>query len=168
MFLVKSGEREEGQLTRRNSTHRVPNVPFFYLAFRAWSHWRALAGGRHIQFLYDNNLLSLTPSPALDAIYPRLLEKVTSTPASTSPTPGAAPSQKSKTGPETETETDGQEDEELLLSQSNGRELVRALDIPELEVEIERAIWQVENAIAKEREEKSAAQSNSDPEKKEK
>lgn len=43
----------------------------------------------------------------------------------------------------------------MLLSQKNGRELVKVLEIPELEVEVERAIWQVETAIQKEREEKA-------------
>lgn len=43
----------------------------------------------------------------------------------------------------------------MLLSQENRRQLVKALEIPELEVELERAIWQVETAIQKEQEEKS-------------
>ena len=43
----------------------------------------------------------------------------------------------------------------MLLSQENGRELVKKLEIPELEIELERAIWQVETAIQKEREEKA-------------
>lgn len=43
----------------------------------------------------------------------------------------------------------------LLLSQEHGRLLVEALDIPELEVEIERAIFQVENALNKETKEKA-------------
>ncbi|KXJ95694.1 mitochondrial K+-H+ exchange-related-domain-containing protein [Microdochium bolleyi] len=102
----------------------VPNIPFFYLVYRAWSHWRAMAGGKHIQFLISNTLLSLAPNQTLNSIYPEMSE--------TSKDPA-------------------REKERLLLSQDRGRELVKALEIPELEVELERAIWQVENAISKER-----------------
>ena len=37
----------------------------------------------------------------------------------------------------------------MLLSQVNGKKMTQALDLPQLEVELERAIWQVEAAIAK-------------------
>lgn len=46
----------------------------------------------------------------------------------------------------------------MLLSQDHGRQLVKALEIPELEVELERAIWQVEAGIQKQKEEKSKSQ----------
>lgn len=35
----------------------------------------------------------------------------------------------------------------MVLTQENGRKLAEGLDLPELEIELERAIWQVENAI---------------------
>lgn len=55
------------------------------------------------------------------------------------------------------------EEEQLLLSQANGRQLVEALGIPELEVEIERAIFQVEAALDKGRQEKvSSSKSDTD------
>lgn len=128
----------------------IPNIPFFYLAWRAWSHWRALAGGRHIQFLVSNNLLSLAPSPVLDSIYPSLLP----------PSPTSLTTKPNK--PETQQPSgDGkmqEEDEKMVLSQKNRKQLVKALDVPELEVELERAIWQVEEAIRKSREEQSDKQ----------
>lgn len=37
----------------------------------------------------------------------------------------------------------------MLLSQVNGKKMTQALDLPQLEVELERAIWQVETAIKK-------------------
>ena len=37
--------------------------------------------------------------------------------------------------------------ETMLLSQANGKEMTQVLDLPQLEVELERAIWQVEEAI---------------------
>lgn len=91
--------------------------------YRAWSHWRALAGGKHIQHLISNTLLSLAPSQTLSSIYQSLPEN---------------------------SRDPAQEKERLLLSQDKGRQLAKTLEIPELEVELERAIWQVENAIKEE------------------
>lgn len=39
--------------------------------------------------------------------------------------------------------------EVLLLSQENAKKMVQLLEVPELEVELERAIWQVETAVKK-------------------
>lgn len=122
----------------------IPNLPFFYLVFRAWSHWRALAGGRHIQFLVDKNILQLAPSAALDSIYPPLL-------------PSMPPSQHTNADrPEAQLSNGTAnlgDDEQILLSQEKGRVLAQSLAIPELEVELERAIWQVERSISKKSEE---------------
>ncbi|KAH9897240.1 mitochondrial K+-H+ exchange-related-domain-containing protein [Xylariomycetidae sp. FL2044] len=122
----------------------IPNLPFFYLVYRAWSHYRAFTGGKHLQFLVANNLLSIAPSKVLDSIYPALLPSSSSAAASAAK-PDDPPS--STTPP--------LEEEKMLLSQENGRQLVKALDVPELEVELERAIWQVQEAIRKEQEEKA-------------
>ncbi|KAF3064327.1 hypothetical protein GL218_02032 [Daldinia childiae] len=125
----------------------IPNLPFFYLVYRAWSHWRALAGGKHIQFLCEKNILSLSPSPVLDSIYTPLL-----------PNPPTSKEQIADTDRASKSTTSSSQEsveERMLLSQENRRQLVKALEIPELEVELERAIWQVETAIQKEQEEKS-------------
>ncbi|KAI1488369.1 mitochondrial K+-H+ exchange-related-domain-containing protein [Biscogniauxia mediterranea] len=128
----------------------IPNLPFFYLVYRAWSHWRALAGGKHIQFLVSNDLLAISPSKVLDTIYPRLMS---STPVPTEPTTNIG----SKQSPPAASKPS--QGERMLLTQENRRQLVTALEIPELEVELERAIWQVEAAIRRDREEKSPAAS---------
>src|ERR1700722_11184421 len=49
--------------------NRIPNIPFFYLVYRAWSHWRALSGSKHIQFLIERKLIKTKPSPILDTLY---------------------------------------------------------------------------------------------------
>ncbi|KAI5866763.1 mitochondrial K+-H+ exchange-related-domain-containing protein [Durotheca rogersii] len=122
----------------------IPNLPFFYLAYRAWSHWRALAGGKHIRFLCDNNILSLSPSSVLDSIYsPRL------------PSPLASKAPKVEKVASPPSDDPNESEEKLLLSQEKGHELVKALEIPELEIELERAIWQVETAMRKDMEPKS-------------
>lgn len=37
--------------------------------------------------------------------------------------------------------------EVMLLNQANGKQAAQLLDLPQLEVELERAIWQVETAM---------------------
>lgn len=118
---------------------RIPNLPFFYLVYRAWSHWRALAGGDHLEFLVKNKLLALSPSKTLDDIYNPLLP---SDPAKRVLTPPA------QTGP-LEKEPELSPDEAILLTQENGRQIAEALELPELEVEMERAIWQINRAKQK-------------------
>ncbi|KAK8105991.1 mitochondrial K+-H+ exchange-related-domain-containing protein [Apiospora kogelbergensis] len=41
------------------------------------------------------------------------------------------------------------EHDTMLLSETNEQELAKALNVPELEVEVERAMWQVQHAIQK-------------------
>jgi hypothetical protein len=131
----------------------MPNLPFFYLVYRAWSHWRALSGGRHIQFLLSNKLLTLEPSPVVDEVYAEQKEPLLSTPEPTTepdvepvnhPDPASANGSLHPNG------------ETMLLSQAKGKEMTRALDLPQLEVELERAIWQVETAIQKRNDEVAA------------
>ncbi|KAI1118722.1 mitochondrial K+-H+ exchange-related-domain-containing protein [Nemania sp. NC0429] len=118
----------------------IPNLPFFYLVFRAWSHYRALAGGKHLQWLSSNNFFTLWPSEILDSIYPRHL------PSSNSPE-----QESHHSSPESPHQGDNSPvaEERLLLTQDSGRKLARALEVPELEAELERAIWQVENDMRK-------------------
>ena len=109
----------------------IPNIPFFYLAFRAWSHWRALAGGKHVQHLLQNSELVYRPSPILDAIY-----------GDAKKSPFASEKLAQAAAPE----------ERLLISHPEGSKAVaRAFDSPALELELERAIWQVESALNKEK-----------------
>lgn len=91
----------------------------------------------------DKRLLSIAPSPLLDAIYPHLLP-------SSFPSPQTTETNELDPPPSSgDDKTAGEE--QMLLSQENGRQLVQALDIPELEIELERAIWQVEHAISEQK-----------------
>ena len=108
---------------RANERSSIPNLPFFYLLYRAWSHWRAISGGRHIQWLIKNRLLQETPSEQLDKLYEdggHLIEEA----------------------------EDGKE--QMLLTQAQVQRVSDTLEIPALTVELERAIWQVENKLKKE------------------
>lgn len=98
----------------------IPNIPFFYLVYRAWSHWRAIAGGRHLQWLVETKLLHSAPSAKLSQLY------ASSPPLSRQP--------------------EGDR-EALLLTQKQVRSFCEALDVPALEVELERAVSQVQKAL---------------------
>ncbi|ROW05117.1 hypothetical protein VSDG_00399 [Cytospora chrysosperma] len=129
----------------------IPNIPFFYLVYRAWSHWRALSGGKHIQFLLEKKLLIYRPSPILDEVYTREIAPLPSTPESTVK-PGE-PKNKNPQLPDEE-QPGG---EMMMLSQANGKKIAQALELPTLEVELERALWQVEQAIQKQNTEREAS-----------
>lgn len=51
----------------------------------------------------------------------------------------------------------------MLLDQKNGKKMTQALDLPQLEVELERAIWQVEQAIQKQNAERDAPSKKDGP-----
>lgn len=104
---------------------RIPNLPFFYLVYRAWSHWRAIAGGKHINWLVKKKLIAPRPSPLLDQIYMdgKLL----------------------KTAPGNENGDEGPE--RMLLSHEQAKTMAKALGIHHLETELERAVWQVERKL---------------------
>lgn len=113
-------------------THRsIPNLPFFYLVYRAWSHWRAISGGRHIQWLIKNRLLQESPSEQLDKLY-------------------------ENNKPLTEDTKD--EKEQMLLTQDQVQRFSDTLEIPALTVEMERAIWQVETKLKEEETKSGTAQ----------
>ena len=121
---------------------RIPNIPFFYLVYRAWSHWRAVTGGKHIQFLLNNSLLQLAPSKTLDEIY----------------RPPKLPLDGQDADKEPDEHTHDGEPEVMLMSHERRKDVSEKLDLPELEAELDRAVWQVERDVAnKMREEKERA-----------
>lgn len=97
----------------------IPNLPFFYLVYRAWSHWRAIAGGKHVQWLIENKLVQPSPSKVLDQLYLQHAPPV----------------------------EEPEKKEQMLLTQKEVQTFSDTLDIPALEIELERAIWQVEQKL---------------------
>lgn len=114
---------------------RIPNLPFFYLVFRAWSHWRALSGSKHIEFLLQNKLITPKPSKILDLIY-----------ANGNQPFGATPEEQTKQLPNSESN-----DERMIIHKSEGKQIAEALGMPELDIELDRAIWQVGKSIQAEK-----------------
>lgn len=112
----------------------LPNLPFFYLCYRAYSHWRALGGSRHLQKLLDGNLISLQPDPVLDVVYQAgLLNKAKGgflQPASVT--------------------NDQQESLEIMLLENwNAKLIGRAVQCAELDGEMDRALKQITGDIEK-------------------
>lgn len=75
-----------------------------------------------------------------------------STPKST-----AKPGEPKNTIPQVPTE-DQPSGEIMLLSQANAKKMAQSLELPTLEVELERALWQVEQAIQKQNTERDASE----------
>lgn len=109
----------------------IPNLPFFYLVYRAWSHWRAIAGSKHLQWLLEKKLIKPSASATLDQLY-----------AQHAP-PAEEPDNK----------------ERMLLTQKEVQTFSATLAMPALEVELERAIWQVEQSLLDPSHEGNAQQS---------
>ena len=91
-----------------------------------------------MEFLLENKFIELYPSEvlqmayleaALDMTMGELDKKIGST----------------RSGSSIDTVPDNQE--RMLLSKSSGQLLARNLDVPELAIEVERAVWQVEKAL---------------------
>lgn len=111
-------------------------MPFFYLVYRAFSNWRAIAGGKHIQWLLANKLLVPSPSKALDLVYAQ------------------SPVAKNE---------DATAKEEILLTHTQIRTCTDTLEIPELETELDRAVWQIGEELKKEEQKKQEAGASSSP-----
>jgi len=119
----------------------IPNIPFFYLVFRAWSHWRALSGSQHIEFLLDSKLVTPKPSAVLDTLYSAgVMQAVRDN--TLIRTKGSTIKSSSSIN-----KGNGGGEEVVLLQPWNAKLMAKALEIPELEVELERAIWQVEKSL---------------------
>jgi hypothetical protein len=115
--------------------YRIPNLPFFYLVFRAWSHWRALSGSKHLEFLVEKKLVDIQASPILDKLYSNEKKSFEST---------------SSTSGQLSSDISGIES--MVLTKAQGKRLAETLDIPELYLELERAVWQVEGRLRAEKE----------------
>lgn len=124
----------------------IPNLPFFWLVFRWWSHWRAQNGSKHVEFLLDNELLDLAPSSAsctLDTAYAVArvglsLRDIDETVKAMEERRTVQPRFASKKQ---------QLPEQMLLLKGDGALIAKCLEIPELGAEVERAVWQVQRSI---------------------
>lgn len=123
----------------------IPNIPFFYLVFRAYSHWKALSGSKHLEFILKNKLLRSVPSSELDEAYTAGLMYPTREISRNAPVPSREQAEDISSIIEKQT-NNGSEDV-MVLQRWNGKLIAEHFKLPEMEVEIERAVEQVEQAI---------------------
>ncbi|SNX81711.1 uncharacterized protein MEPE_00416 [Melanopsichium pennsylvanicum] len=113
----------------------VPNLPFFYLVYRAWSHWKAYKSSQYLSTLIAQDRVHPTESKELDAIFAQ------TTPPAT-PAISESPAEKA-------TEPAPVEDEHMLLLQQHIATLMDKMDFPEwVKADLRRARLQVEKAVA--------------------
>lgn len=124
-------------------------MPFFYLCFRAYSHYRALYGGKLLERLMGKNAVKAESSKQLDAMYTAGLLHSSRQGSREAPTPTEADTQQVKKLVAAQSQ-EGKE-EVMVLQRWNGKLLAEAFHLPEMEVEIERAVEQVESALAEEK-----------------
>ncbi|EME47600.1 hypothetical protein DOTSEDRAFT_69519 [Dothistroma septosporum NZE10] len=123
----------------------IPNLPFFYLVFRAWSHYKALYGSRLLEHVTTNNLVHHTASKQMDQLYAAGLLHPERHVVRENETPAAADIE--RVASDIEAKTKGDQEEVMLLQRWNGKLVAEEFHLPEMELEIERAVEQVELAI---------------------
>ncbi|KAG9787996.1 hypothetical protein ABEF93_003992 [Exophiala dermatitidis] len=113
----------------------IPNIPFFYATYRCWSHWRALKGSDHLDFILDNRLYKLTSSPEIEELYEQV-----------------APDAPDFTFVTRLQVLDGSAPPEQILLPSGSHSLVaKVTGVPELSNEVERALWQIHREFEREK-----------------
>ncbi|KAK5099888.1 hypothetical protein LTS08_005603 [Lithohypha guttulata] len=121
----------------------IPNLPFFYVAYRAWSHWKALKGSDHLDFILDHRLFRPITTDAVQSLYKRFCPH---------------PARNFEFVTRSQVDSGEVQKEELLLSAGAHNEVAKLLEVPELSGEIERAVWQVEQEFRKQEQEKEKLQ----------
>jgi hypothetical protein len=105
----------------------------------------ALRGAQHLEFLSNNNLIRPSPSTALDEVYTaglmypsRQMSRVARRPTR---------DQGEAVAEIIDSQTNGGVEDVMLLQKWNGKLLAEEFKLPDMEVEIERAVEQVEQSI---------------------
>lgn len=128
-----------------SNSRSIPNLPFFYLVYRAWSHWKALSGSKHLEFLLQHNLPTPNPSSELDEVYTAGLMYPTRQISRAAPRP--TPEQAEEVARVVRQQTDGGKEDVMVLQRWNGKLIAERFKLPDMEVEVERAVEQVEQSI---------------------
>ncbi|KAF1924875.1 uncharacterized protein M421DRAFT_103439 [Didymella exigua CBS 183.55] len=123
----------------------VPNLPFFYVLYRAWSHWKALTGSKYLAFLLKHKQPTAVSSWALDEAYTAGLMYPTRQISRAAPRPTEEDAD--KVSSVVHAQTNNESEDVMVLQRWNGKLIAEQFDLPDMEVEIERAVEQVEKAI---------------------
>lgn len=119
--------------------------------FRAYSHYRALYGGKLLEHLMSKDLVKVADSPHMDEMYTAGLLHPTRDASRDAPRPTKAETE--QVARVVDSQSHGGKEDVMMLQKWNGKLIAEAFRLPEMEIEIERAVEQVENAIEKERKE---------------
>lgn len=125
----------------------IPNIPFFYLCFRAYSHYKAWFGGKFLEHLDKQGIIRpeacarLEEVCAAGVLHPDL------------PRGQDPPTIKLEEIESVKKDLNSHSEEVMLLRPWSGRVLAEHYAVPEMQVEIERTVDQVEAAIKKEKSE---------------
>ncbi|KAL9094233.1 MAG: hypothetical protein Q9165_003373 [Trypethelium subeluteriae] len=123
----------------------IPNIPGFYLLFRAWSHYRAFYGARHLQTLLEHNCAVPRQSSTLDELYAAGLMNPTRQGTRNAPVP--TDDEVKHVAALVDRQTNNGTEDVMLLQGWNGKLIAERFKLPEMEVEVERAVEQVEKGI---------------------
>lgn len=124
----------------------IPNIPLAYNLFRLYSHYKALKGAEHLKSLSDYGSLEWTNDPRLDAIFDK--HALVQSQDITFPKRIQESFKESPIKPDLvglEQDIDG------VLKSEDIKQLVETLEVPGLEMELNRARFQILKSIATER-----------------
>lgn len=122
-------------------------MPFFYLVFRSWSHYRALYGGKMLEHALSLDKVKLVPSRRMDELYSSGLLNPELEDAKEMPTPSDEEMDRVAARVMGKQGSNVQAEDSLLLRKRNGKLIGETFHLPEMEVEIERAVEQVEKEL---------------------
>jgi len=123
----------------------IPNLPFFYVLYRAWSHWKAYHGSKYIELLLKHSQPKPTSSWALDEAYTAGLMYPTRQLSRAAPRPTEL--EADRVSDVVHKQTNNESEDVMVLQRWNGKLIAEQFDLPDMEVEIERAVEQVEKSI---------------------
>lgn len=124
----------------------VPNIPLAYNLFRLYSHYKAYKGAEHLKSLSDYGSLEYAPNSAIDGV----LNNIEFTHANDLKFPKQV-EQAFIDSPKKPNLISLEEDVEGVLNNKDIKLLVERLQVPGLEMELNRARLQILKSIAKER-----------------
>ena len=104
-----------------------------------------MSGSKHLEFLLQHNLPKPNPSAELDEVYTAGLMYPTRQISRAAPRPTRA--QAEEVARVVEQQTNGGEEDVMVLQRWNGKLIAEQFKLPDMEVEIERAVEQVEKSI---------------------
>jgi hypothetical protein len=104
-----------------------------------------LSGSKHLEFLLKKNLPTPNPSWELDEVYTAGLMYPTREISRAAPRP--TKEQAEEVARVVEQQTNGGTEDVMVLQRWNGKLIAEQFKLPDMEVEIERAVEQVENSI---------------------